>query len=888
MENNHRKPRFVNRPNDRGMNASTTPRKFNFDGKIVILLLLFFSFFPLASADVWIEAIVFAVIFALSGLYIWLNEPEIESRQMLKPLFILAGYSFFQGSATIVSQSGVLHFPGFLFESFDPVASFWSAFKILGFALFISLLLKTFRRHVGFLTRGLILTGIFFALFGIGRYQWQADFPSFFGNVISPRLAVGVGFGTYFNQNHFAYLMLMTLGLTSALFLYDKKSKGTRLFLLAAGLTTWCALILTGSRGGIIGSFAEIAVLLIAPFIVNARNGISNDRKILRSRILFIVRQATILLLITGFLVIGIILIGQDRVVGRFEEIPGQLGGVTNAATFRRTDVWRAAIKIIEEYPMSGIGFGGFHVAVSQYIDISGQLQPAQVHNDYLELAASGGMIALALAALFLYRFSSLVKKRFSEPSNSFSRACRIGAVCGIAGVALHSFFDFGLQITPNLLFFAALMCIAVHKPFYKNQPDSISTAPKNSLPFKFAGSILYLTLAGVASLFGYARNQLEAAKIIPGAAAAENQIYKIPFDSAYYETKAGIFEDSGRTEAAANAMQSAIRYRPKDYGLWLSLGRLEQIQGRLPEAENAFRRAVELAPRYGKPHFYYGNFLLKANRKASGFAELRFASVRNPVYFAEVVDRVWLETSGNAGELIDVLSPLETAEREHLISFLFERDEFAAIVQLGCREENLTPVSRDALTRKMLEKKHYHFAEKIHKQDCETSGSAAGGIEDGGFENGKVTEGIGFGWRAPPLSGTTRIGFDKTEAASGRSLRIDFGGQETAPVLLSQTLVVEKGRKYQLQFSSRTSGLITGKLPLLQVILLQSDSEKVISETKLSLEESEWVRFSIEFETGERAEAVEIRLARPICPESLCPIYGRLWLDDFVLRSRN
>jgi O-antigen ligase/tetratricopeptide (TPR) repeat protein len=886
MNYNRRKPRFPNRHNDQELPASTTSKKPNFDGKILISLLIFLSIFPLACVDVWFESAVFFIIFVLCGIYIHFRKLEIEYRRLLTPLFILAGYSFFQGLVPLFSQFGILGSPTIFPASFDAAASVWSALKIFGFAVFIGLLANNFRQNVKFLSWSLILTGTFFAVLGIARFLLQADFPSAFEIIISPRLSTGVGFGTFFNQNHFAFLMLMAFGLNAGLFWFGKQTKGIRSILFGCGLTCWCALVLTGSRGGIISSFAVIAVLFFTPLIVNVPSHRFNTRRSIHAGIRFAARQLSILSIVFGISVIGILLIGQDRIVGRFEDIPGQIGGITSSTTFRRTDVWQAAIEIIKEHPLFGIGFGGFHVGVSRHIDTSGQLEPGQAHNDYLELAASSGVIGVAFAAFFLLRFSSLVKKRFSAPSDDFTAAARVGAICGIAGVALHSFFDFGLQITANLLFFAALLFIAVHKTHLDKAEVENAPAPKNTPFSNFLFSILCLILACLAALFGFARYRLEAAKITPGIDAAENHLYKIPFDAAYYETKAGIYEISGKTLEAVGELKTAIIYRPQDYNLWLKLGRLEHSAGHQSEAENAFRRAVELAPRYGKTHFSYGNFLLAVNRKTSGLEELRLASRRNPQYFADVVDIVWLENAGNTDDLIKALSPLNDQEREQVVLFMLERSEFPAMVQLVCREEDLAPASRDALVKKLLENKNYYFAAKIQKRDCDISGALRGEIEHAGFESGDVKEGIGFGWRVPSLSDNTSVGFDNVTAATGRSLRFDFNGQESSSRLLSQTIVVEKKHKYQLHFSSRTSQLITGKLPVLQLILRQSESENIIRETKLALKENEWTQFSVEFETGAGTQALEIRLARQACPERLCPIFGKLWLDDFVLQS--
>lgn len=877
-------------PKDRSENpapsVSKTSKKFAFASLLSISLLIFLSIIPLGSAEVWSEAVILAVIFLLSGADVWFDRTAIEHRRLLTPLLILAGYSFAHGLITVLGQTNFEVYPAILPESFDPAASLWNAFKILAFALFLGLLFKSFRGRAKLLIWILLFTGNFFALFGIARFLFQDNIFDAFALILSPRLEVGIGFGTFFNQNHFAFLMLMVFGLNTGLLWYGKLSKGARFVLLLASLTVWAALVLTGSRGGIIGSFAEIAVLIFLPVILTVALERDGRKKPFSSKIALAGRQTAILAVIFGLLVVGIVLIGQDWVVERFEDLPEQLGGVTNAATFRRTDIWQAALAIIKDYPVFGVGFGGFYVAVSQYIDISGQLVPKQAHNDYLELAASGGIIAVALTLWFALRFFALVGKRLRASSDSFSRAARIGAICGMAGIAVHSFFDFGLQMTANLLFFAGLLFAAAHEPENKREAAA-DLPPERSSLLKILFSAVCLILAGCAAFFGFARRQFEQAQISPTAGFVENSTLKIPFDAAYYEARAAVYENLGDAAGAVRELKEATRRRPKDYRLWLKLAEIEQSQNRPAEAENAFRRAAALAPLYGEPHFFYGKFLLKTGRPAEGFASLRLAAQRNPQYFSEVIGLLWQEKSGNAGETIKLLAPLNTAERERLVSFLLEKEEFPAIRALTCREEDFSEPNRDGLVRQLLEKKRFFAADRIYKRNCDSSEAVKSEIEDAGFDNKNVREGTGLGWRIG-LSDNTSAAFDQGKAAGGQSLRFDFNGQEDSFALLSQIVTVEKNRRYQLRFSYQTNKLVTGGVPVLQVILKHADAENLLKETKLSPAAADWVQSSIEFETDARAEAIEIRLARQSCEQSVCPIFGSLWLDDFSLQKKN
>ena len=88
---------------------------------------------------------------------------------------------------------------------------------------------------------------------------------------------------------------------------------------------------------------------------------------------------------------------------------------------------------------------------------------------------------------------------------------------------------------------------------------------------------------------------------------------------------------------------------------------------------------------------------------------------------------------------------------------------------------------------------------------------TAAGHAPAGGVWNGKFAEGPvgeGFDWRPENSGGVTKVRLD------GRGLRIGFSGQQPEGVrLLSQIVLLEPGRRYRLEWSTRTNGLpeVTG-----------------------------------------------------------------------------
>jgi tetratricopeptide (TPR) repeat protein len=862
----------------RGFSHFTGEKISNSFNPVSIILsgLIFFAIAPYSSADVWSEAVILTTIFIVGGTLIFSRNSSIDSetKQLLTPFLVLAGYSFFQGLLTLFVQNRVLDRSAFLPYSFDLTTSFWCALKFLAAAIFVKIISVDCRKHSRFLIWSLIFTGNFYAACGIFRYVIQANFPETFPTFILPQLRPGIGFGTFINQNHFAYLMLMNLGLNAGLCIYGGLKKQLRLLLFIFSLLTWTAIVLTASRGGIISSFVVIAVLILAPLA-----GIVRNERNLAETFSF-GKRLTVFIVLLAALVFAVAFIGQDRVVQRFEEIPAQFEGATDLYGYQRVDVWRATTAMIGAHSFYGVGFGGFRYAVSQYIDISGASVPQQAHNDYLELAASGGVIAFFCSIWFLYKFFRTLKRRFSESSTSFTNAARIGAVGAICGITVHNFFDFGLQLAGNWLFLAAIVSVVV----YRESGDELKQSSNFST--KFFGAILLLSLSIFSLWFGLSRLENRLAKNASDNVFAQNNSVKIPFDADVFETKAFINNKFGSFGAESENLQKAIEYRPTDYVLWLKSAKNQQVQNQTTAAENSFKEAIELAPFYGEPLFYYGIFLVANNRKSEGFEELCFAFRRNPQYFGEVLALVWRETNENADEMIKLLSPQNSFEREKIIEFLLDKKAYSIIAALGCRTEDLNDGQRNDLTIKLFEKRQFFYAHQISERDCNLSNSSAVNFADGDFETGDVREGFGFGWRGGDLPETVKIGFDdETKAIGRRSFGVSFNGNsDPAQPIISQIVSVGKRQKYRLSFAYRTEKIVSGGVPLLYLILKQPDGDVIFKEINLTTEQNDWRKVSTEIETLEQTEAIEIRLARRSCGQSLCPIFGRLWLDNFTI----
>jgi O-antigen ligase len=87
-----------------------------------------------------------------------------------------------------------------------------------------------------------------------------------------------------------------------------------------------------------------------------------------------------------------------------------------------------------------------------------------EAHNDYLQLAAEGGLLLTVPAAICVIAFAVAVRRRFADETSAMSYWLRVGAVTGIASIALQETVEFSLQMPGNAALFAVLCGIALHR----------------------------------------------------------------------------------------------------------------------------------------------------------------------------------------------------------------------------------------------------------------------------------------------------------------------------------------------------------------------------------------------------------------------------------------
>ena len=268
-------------------------------------------------------------------------------------------------------------------------------------------------------------------------------------------------FGPFVNRNHFAGWMVMVLPLTLALLvaginrsmaavkpgwrhkvLWASSPEASRLALVAgAAVVMALSLVLTMSRSGMT---AFVASMVMTGWLV-ARVFDSRARRIGAGICL-----AAVVVVVVGWA-------GPDVIASRFSSADW---GEFNS----RRGAWLDALGVARDFPMAGTGANTYWAAAFFYQRHELTHYFAQAHNDYLQIAAEGGLLLTLPALVCVALFVRDVSRRMGEQRATTAWWLRAGAVMSLVAMALQESVDFSLQMPGNAALFAAVCAVALHQ----------------------------------------------------------------------------------------------------------------------------------------------------------------------------------------------------------------------------------------------------------------------------------------------------------------------------------------------------------------------------------------------------------------------------------------
>jgi O-antigen ligase len=302
-------------------------------------------------------------------------------------------------------------------------------------------------RRLRTIVRTIIIFGFLLAMFGLMQ-SFTTDGTRVYW---FRQLSNSTAFGPFINRHHFAGYMELAIALPLGLLFSGAIESYKRPVYAFAAMMMGVALIMTNSRGGIISLAAEILFLVVIAGPGSRGEGRRPRFELVRAG------------LIRAGLAFGLIavLIGGTLVVGGSGVFTRLMGSPTASdPTAGRSHFWSVTLDVIKAYPLIGSGLGSFGVIYTRYDSRNGFFRLEQVHNDYLQTLADGGIVGGVLGLAFLL---ILFRRGFArrQTDDKFRRGVATGALAGCFAVLVHSFFDFTLHTTANALLFLILAALA-------------------------------------------------------------------------------------------------------------------------------------------------------------------------------------------------------------------------------------------------------------------------------------------------------------------------------------------------------------------------------------------------------------------------------------------
>lgn len=413
-------------------------------------------------------------------------------------------------------------------------------------------------------------------------------------------------------------------------------------------------------------------------------------------------------------------------------------------------------------------------------------------------------------------------------------------------------------------------------------------SAPSTSRRLAVAVFWMATCLIGIwfTSRVGYARLLSRYASLTGSAAAAARAVEVAPLDAQVHSSRAAVVYNAGLADEAANELELAASLRPKDDYLWLQLGVLRD-ELHHPDALLAFNEAVRRAPYYGHPKWQRGNYLLRTGKYEEGFADLRTAAASNQTLIPSLIDLAWGLSRQNEELTKQWAGIIDDQMRVAFARFLATHGQGSTAIEQFRASRVVSLEARRQLITDLIASNAFREAFEIWR-GMDRPDNRLTAIHDGDFESVTAFDNSGFGWRFAQSSQGARMSLDPNKRQSGKqSLLVTFlGYSEPTAVLLSQLLLVEPHKSYRVRFSVLTENLITGGLPLITIYDAANEKNILGQSAAIGPENVRWQLLSFDFQTGDQTEAVELRLQRQPCKVGTCPVFGSLWLDNFVIEE--
>lgn len=399
-------------------------------------------------------------------------------------------------------------------------------------------------------------------------------------------------YSTFYQQDTFAGFILTVLPLGIVVYLGSLDLK-YRIFYGIGSVLMCVALVLSHSRGAwLIFLFTTIPLIF---YVV--RNKIN--------------RQFWIKLIIFLILVcMGAAYFSMSQKKGSFvpslREDAASVVSVQDASYQARWSFYKAALSILKDHPLLGIGFGNFGDFYPRYVK-DGRFYSRYVHNFYLQLGCESGLpqALIFIVILFLiFKEGLRVLKYAKEEENLLIGGALIGLLANLA----HSFIDVDWQFLAIPAYFFFLAGFVFATGLRLDGEEELA-----EIKFKFSRFVAaYILILSIPFIL-------------------------FPFFADCLNKSARFFQDNKKNKEAYALYEKAVKFNPFNYeyhknlaGLYFEDSGIISLNDAAGEAE----KSVRLCPEKAILRQFFAKFLYAKGDYDGFLREMNMAIAKDPVNY--------------------------------------------------------------------------------------------------------------------------------------------------------------------------------------------------------------------------------------------------------------
>jgi tetratricopeptide (TPR) repeat protein len=347
----------------------------------------------------------------------------------------------------------------------------------------------------------------------------------------------------------------------------------------------------------------------------------------------------------------------------------------------------------------------------------------------------------------------------------------------------------------------------------------------------------------------------------------------------------------AGDPNEAIKDFQRAIHDNPLSAYYWMNLAGAYEATGNVSEARVAFEHAQTVYPLSAQVAWNYGNFLLREQQWAEGYAQIQLAVRADPALLPLAISRTW-RSNHDVDTLLNQVLPADVNAYLQTLDFFASIHEAEPGLRVWRRLMSLgKPV---ALARsfsfldELIREDRSADAQRIWREALNAAGlpheEPGNGslIWDGNFAGDFPNGGLGWRWNNP-LGAT--IDFDAAPPGrSGRSVRLDFGGGSNLGLEYPLEYVpVEPNRTYYFHAYLRTEGIST-ESGMRFAIYDPNHTGIVPVETENLTGDNSWTTAELAVSTGAQTHFLVVHLYRGTSRLFENKLSGTAWIADVSL----